>query len=550
MNLMHKNDRIPRVAYFCMEYGFDEKFPIYSGGLGILAGDYLKTAKDKNLPVLGIGILWRQDYTEQYIDEHGNPYDVFMDHDFNDFIKDTGVTVTVTIRGETVPCRVWLVEYFNNAPLYLLDADVPGSPHRWITQRLYQGGSDHRIAQEIILGVGGVRALRALNLEVDLYHFNESHSLFAGLELFREQMERGLTFEQAWEETRQRVVFTTHTPVEAGNEKHPHGLLQEMGAYNGLSYEQMQRLGGDPFNMTQASLRIACMANAVSQLHGETTREMWREVHDKAPIISVTNGVHVPTWQDQAIRAAYEKGEDLWEAHLQNKKQLIEFIRQKTGQVKDPNTLIVGFARRAAAYKRNQLIFGDMTVIDPLLKEGKLQLVFSGKSHPDDHIGKDVIRELVHKDRQYENSIVFLENYDMKIARHMVRGCDVWLNNPRRPLEASGTSGMKAAMNGVLNLSVLDGWVCEGPQHGVSGWLLECHEEEQYGHLNQDERDLQALYRILLNEVIPAYYDDPTCWRNMMRASIEMSQWRFSTERMIQDYYESIYTKAPVTARQ
>ena len=544
---MPTNNNIPRVAYFCMEYGLHESFPIYSGGLGILAGDYLKVAHDQNLPLVGIGILWRQDYTEQYIDENGNPYDVFNEQRF-DFLKDTGVTVTVTIRGETVPCKVWLVDHYNNAPLYLLDADVPGSQHAWITQRLYWGGNDCRIAQEIVLGVGGVRALRALNLEVDLYHFNESHSLFAGLELFREKMEQGLSFEQAWEETRRRVVFTTHTPVEAGNEKHSHWQLQEMGAYNGLTYEQMTRLGGDPFNMTQATLRIAYLANAVSQLHGETTRQMWSETHDKAPITAVTNGVHVPTWQDPLIRAAYDQNEDLWEPHLKAKKELIEFTRQKTGQVKDPNALIVGFARRAAAYKRNHLIFGDMTIIEPLLREGKLQLIFSGKAHPDDYIGKDVIKDLVRMDKKYENSIVFLENYDMEIAKYMVRGCDVWLNNPRRPLEASGTSGMKAAMNGVLNLSIVDGWVCEGPQHGISGWLMECLEEHK--HLHEDERDLQALYRILLTEVIPIYYEDSSRWQKMMRASIEMSQWKFSSERMIRDYYENIYTKAPVLTEQ
>ncbi len=545
---MYTNKNLPRVAYFCMEYGLHENFPIYSGGLGILAGDYLKAANDQKLPLVGIGILWRQDYTEQYIDQGGYPYDVFTDHDF-DFLKDTGVIVTVDIRGETVPCRVWLLEHYNNAPLYLLDADVPGSPHGWITQRLYWGGNDHRIAQEIVLGVGGVRALRALNLEVDLYHFNESHSLFAGLELFREKMEQGLSFEQAWEETRKRVVFTTHTPVEAGNEKHSHGQLQEIGAYNGLNYEQMSRLGGDPFNMTQATLRIAYIANAVSQLHGETTREMWRETPDKAPITAVTNGVHIPSWQDPHIRAAYDHNEDLWEPHMKAKKELIEFIHQRTGQVKDPNALIVGFARRAAAYKRNQLIFGDMTIIEPLLKEGKLQLIFSGKAHPDDYIGKDVIKDLVSMDRRYENSIIFLENYDMKIARYMVRGCDVWLNNPRRPLEASGTSGMKAAINGVLNLSIVDGWVCEGPQHGISGWLLECLADEEHLH-DEDERDLQALYRILLTEVIPIYYEDPSRWQKMMRASIEMSQWKFSSERMIQEYYENIYTKAPVFTEQ
>jgi len=541
---MHTNkNNLPRVAYFCMEYGLDEKLPVYSGGLGVLAGDYLKAAHDRNYPMVGIGILWRQDYTEQYIDENGNPYDVYPEYDF-DFLKDTGVTVNVSIRGENVPCRVWLVDHYDNAPLYLLDAEVPGSPHGWITKRLYWGGNDYRIAQEIILGIGGIRALRALNLEVDLYHFNEGHALFAGLELIREKMEQGRSFEQAWEETRQRVVFTTHTPVEAGNEKYSHELLQEMGACNGLTYEQMKSLGGDPFNMTQAALRLSALSNAVSRLHEETTHRLWSGTENISRIISVTNAVHVPTWQDPAIRHAYLNQEDLWEPHLQAKKELVEFTSHKTGQKKDPEALIVGFARRATAYKRSDLIFGDLSVIGPMLKEGKLQLIFSGKAHPDDDAGKSIIRDLVKMDRKYQNSIVFLENYDMKIARHMVRGCDVWLNNPRRPLEASGTSGMKAAMNGVLNLSVIDGWIAEGPQHGVSGWLLEHQEDEK--HLEEDERDLQALYRILLDEVIPIYYQDPSRWREMMRASIEMSQWKFSAERMIRDYYDQIYTQAPV----
>ena len=544
---MYTYNDLPRVAYFCMEFGLNEKLPIYSGGLGVLAGDYLKAAHDLNMPLVGVGILWRQDYTEQYIDEHGNPYDVFVDHDF-DYLKDTGVIVYVNIHGESVPCRVWLVDHYHNAPLYLLDADVYGSRHGWITKRLYWGGEYYRIAQELILGVGGVKALRALDLKVDIYHFNEGHALFAGLELIREKMEEGLSFERAWEETRKRVAFTTHTPVEAGNEKHSHGLLQEIGAYNGLNFEQMTRLGGDPFNMTQAALRISYIANAVSQLHEGTTRHLWRDTDNSAPITSVTNAVHVPTWQHPAIRRAYDNNEDLWEAHLEVKKQLTEFIRQKTGMVSDPNSLIVGFARRATAYKRSDLIFGDISVIAPMLKEGKLQLIFSGKAHPYDDAGKSIIKDLVIMDRMYKNSIVFLENYDMKIARYMVRGCDVWLNNPRRPMEASGTSGMKAALNGVLNLSVVDGWVAEGPEHGVSGWLLEHQEENE--HLNEDEKDLQALYRILLNEVIPIYYEDPSRWRRMMRASIEMSQWQFSSERMIREYYENIYKKSPIYTEQ
>ncbi len=541
MNTGEQN--LPRVAYFCMEYGLDEKLPIYSGGLGVLAGDYLKAARDQKYPLTGIGILWRQDYTEQYIDEEGNPYDVYPQYDF-DYLKDTGVTVNVEIWGSSVPCRVWLVDHYHNAPLYLLDADVPGSRHTWITSRLYGGGKEDRIAQEIILGIGGIKALRALNVEADIYHFNEGHALFAGLELIREGLEKGLSFEQAWEDARRRVVFTTHTPVEAGNEKHPHGLLQELGAYNGLSYDQMYRIGGDPFNMTRAALRLSCMANAVSRLHGRTSRRLWSGTENIPSITSITNGIHVPTWQDPSIAEAYHHNRDLWEPHKQAKKELIEIIRQKTGEVMDPHALIVGFARRATAYKRSDLIFGDTSIIYPMLQEGRLQLVFSGKAHPDDEAGKSIIKDLVKMDREYKNSVVFLENYDIKIARYMVQGCDVWLNNPRRPLEASGTSGMKAAVNGVLNLSVVDGWVAEGPRHGISGWLLE--NEPENDSLDEDERDLQALYRVLLNEVIPVYYKNPRRWQEMMRASIDMSRWEFSSERMIRDYYRYIYRQAPV----
>lgn len=533
-------NNLPFVAYFSMEYALHEKLPIYSGGLGVLAGDYLKAARDLDLPLVGLGILWRQDYTEQYIDDDGNPYDVYPEHDFP-FLKDTGVTISVDIYGDTAPCRIWLADGFNNVPLYLLDAGVPGSQYGWITKRLYGGGSEHRIAQEIILGVGGVRALRALKIDAGIYHFNEGHAVLAGLELIREKMRLGLSFEHAWEDVRKRVVFTTHTPVEAGNEKHLHALMQQIGAYNGLTFDQMALLGGDPFNMTMAALRMSHVANAVSRLHRETSCRLWGGVDNIAPITAVTNGVHVPTWQDPAVRDAYMNDEDLWGPHLKAKKDLIEFTRQKTGEVMALDALIVGFARRATAYKRCDLIFRNTSVIAPMLDEGKLQLLFSGKAHPNDDTGKSIIKDLVRMDREYKDRVIFLENYDMKIARYMVRGCDVWLNNPKRPLEASGTSGMKAALNGVLNLSVVDGWVAEGPQHGISGWLLE-HEDEDFCP-DEDERDLLALYRILLMEVIPTYYENPRRWQEMMRASIEMSQWQFSSERMIRDYYQKIYSR-------
>lgn len=538
------NNVSPQVAYFCMEFGLDHKLPIYAGGLGVLAGDYLKAARDLNAPVVGIGILWNQDYTEQFIDSNGYPYDVYPNYDFSS-LKDTGVTVNLRVRGEDVTCKIHLVDQYKNAPLYLLDTNFPGSKHGWMTNRLYGGVAQDRVAAEMILGIGGVRALRALDIDVDLYHFNEGHSVFAGTELIREKIAgQQMSFNESWKATKKEVVFTTHTPVGTGNETWDHELLRHMEAYNGLNYEQMRDLGDDPFNMTIAALRLANIANAVSKLHGQTAREMWGNVYEAAPIVSITNGVHVGTWQDERINRAFDKGDDLWEPHTQCKRELIDFIGQLTGARLNPEKMIIGFARRAAPYKRSELIFRDVKVIEPLLKEGKIQLVFSGKAHPNDSMGKDIIHKLVNMDKKYGDSVVFLENYNMEIARLMVRGCDVWLNNPRRPLEASGTSGMKAAINGVLNLSVVDGWVAEGPQHGVSGFLLCTACGKSIPESTQDEQDLRTLYNVLLSEVIPTFYTNRSRWHNMMRASIDMANYQFSSHRMLREYYDVLYHKA------
>ncbi len=540
MRLLNRNVS-PRIAYFCMEFGLDHKLPIYAGGLGVLAGDYLKAAKELDAPVVGVSILWNQDYTEQYINSEGYPYDIYPHYDFST-VKDTGVTVKLRVRGADVTCKIHKVDQYDNAPLYLLDTNFPGSEHGWMTKTLYGGVAQDRVAAEMILGIGGIKALRALGIEVDIYHFNEGHAAFAGIELIREKMHNlRMSFHEAWKATRQEVVFTTHTPVEAANELWDYDLLRHMETYNGFNYEQMRELGGDPFNMTVAALRLAGIANAVSKLHGQTAREIWGSVSETAPIISVTNSIHLKTWQDKRIRKVFEEGGDLWEPHTVCKKELIEFIKKNTGANLDPDALLIGFARRAAPYKRSELIFRNVDIIDPLLKEGKIQLVFSGKAHPNDTLGKEIIQKLVKMDRKYRDSVVFLENYNMEIARLMVRGCDVWLNNPKRPMEASGTSGMKAAVNGVLNFSVVDGWVAEGPQHKVSGWLV-CTVCQKTGHyLNQDERDQQALYDVLLSEIIPTYYTDRTRWSNMMRASIDMSHYQFSAHRMLREYYDVMY---------
>lgn len=539
------NQGVPRVAYFCMEYGLHEEFQTYAGGLGILAGDHLKTAHDLGMPMVGIGILWRYGYTTQLIGSDGRPYDNYPELHY-DFLHDTGVKIKVRVRDKDVTCKVWMVDKYGNAPLYLLDTDLPENEDRWITGHLYGGNNETRIAQEIVLGIGGIRALRALGIEIDVYHFNEGHAVLAGIELIREQMERGMKFEEAWEKVRKQIIFTTHTPVLAGNESHALGALEYMGAFNGLNWDQMYRLGGEPFSMTVAGLRLARISNAVAQLHGITARKMWKHVSQASPIISITNGVHTGTWRDERVKHAYETGQDLWKPHMQAKQELVDEVAVRTGIQLNPNALLIGFARRAAPYKRANLIFQDQSVIEPLLREGKIQLIFSGKAHPHDDNGKNIISSVVAMSRRYPNSVVFLPNYDMKIGRLLTRGCDVWLNNPRRPQEASGTSGMKSAMNGVLNLSVLDGWWPEGCKHGVTGWQI----GNAYEGPGQDEHDLRSLYQVLLDEVVPTYYFNRPRWLEMMRASISMSHYQFSSERMLKEYYVRMYLPAEIYWKQ
>lgn len=528
----------PKVAYFCMEFGLDADFKIYSGGLGILAGDILKAAADLECPLIGVGILWSHGYTNQLIGEDGKPYDAYPEYSY-DFLEDTGVSVKVRIRGRQVICKVWKCTEFHNAPLYLLDTNLPENEDRLITGQLYGWFSEERIAQEMVLGIGGVRALEALGIEVDVYHFNDSHPVLAGIELIRRKMDQdGLSFDEAWDSVRKQIVFTTHTPVVAGNELHEHELLKYMGAYNGLTYGQMLKLGGEPFSMTAAGLRLSRKANAVAKLHGVTAREMWKDVTGASEIIAITNGVHNGTWQDQRIAQAFKDHKDLWAPHQEAKRELLEAIHQTNGIRLNEDILTIGFARRAAPYKRSDLIFKKPELIIPLLKEGRLQLIFSGKAHPNDKVGKKIIAALYEMTKLFPKNVIFLQNYDMKIGRLLTRGCDVWLNNPRRPMEASGTSGMKAAMNGVLNLSVLDGWWPEGCRHGVTGWQIGAG----YQGEDQDLVDAESLYQVLLNEVIPTYYENRSKWLEMMGASIEMSQWQFSAARMVQDYYDHLYT--------
>lgn len=535
---------LPRVAYFCMEYALESSFKHYAGGLGILAGDYLKGAKDHEYPIVGLGILWKQGYTDQLVGEDGKPYDTYHNYDYSEYLEDTGVEVSVHIRDQEVRIKVWKTEHFGNAPLYLLDTNLPDNPDAWTTGQLYGWFGEERVAQEIVLGVGGVRALRALGIEVDVYHFNEGHALFAGFELIREKMvNEDLSFKKAVKASRKEIVFTTHTPVVQGNESHPIDRLMYMGANLGITAKQLKKLGGKPFNMTVGALRLSRISNAVAQLHGKTANKMWKKVEDRSKILAITNAIHLPTWVDAEILAAAQAEKDVWERHMTLKKELIAFIEARNGVKLDPNKLLIGFSRRAVPYKRSDLIFSEPEIIEPLLESRQVQIVFSGRAHPLDDGGKAIVENLVAMTKRWPDAVVFLENYDMEIGAQLTRGSDVWLNNPRRPKEASGTSGMKAAMNGVLNFSILDGWWPEACDHGVNGWQFG-NGFEHKSEKKLDTHDRAALFHVLTQEVIPTYYGDKPKWKEMMKASILSTCEEFAVKRMLEEYYERLYKQS------
>lgn len=538
-------NKLPTVAYFSMEYGLDTSFKTYAGGLGILAGDYIKGAKDFNFPIVGIGLKWKQGYTDQMIDKNGKAYDTYHNYEY-DFLEDTNLSVTVKVRGRDVICKIYKVDCFGNNPLYLLDTDIPENDDAWITGQLYGWFGEERVAQEIVLGIGGIKALRALNIDIDVYHFNEGHPVFAAFELINEKIEKGLSYVDAFKATREEIVFTTHTPVIQGNEEHYIDRLMYMGANNGLSKEQLIEIGNDPFNMTVAALHLSRMSNAVAKLHMETANDMWDHVKSRSKILGITNAIHKPTWVDSRIlKSAKDKDlNSIWKYHMENKEALIDFIYERNGVRLNSSKLLIGFSRRAAPYKRSDLIFTDKSIIEPLLKEQKIQIVFSGKAHPLDDNGKQIVQNLVAMSKLYPNAVVFLENYDMTIGAKLTRGSDIWLNNPRRPKEASGTSGMKAAMNGVLNFSTLDGWWPEACKHGINGWAFgDAKTAEDFdGDLKLlDAHDVKALYSSLLTEVIPTYYDNHSKWLDMMLSSITTTEKQFDVKRMLEEYYENLY---------
>jgi len=573
-----------RVAYFSAEFGLDGSLPIYSGGLGVLAGDHLKSASDLGVPLVGVGLFYREGYFRQRLNDADLQEERYPENDPKRLpLHAETVSVTVELADESsdlvpVAVRVWRVEV-GRVPLYLLDTDVDGNLDwaRAITDKLYGGDRLHRLRQELVLGVGGVRLLRALAVEPTVFHMNEGHSAFLQLERLRELVEDGnVGREEALERLRASTVFTTHTPVPAGNEIFDGALVeQNVGATVarcGFEWHEFAALGRvhegeEGFGLTPFALRTSAHANGVSALHGEVSREMWQGLWpdrpaEDAPIGSITNGVHARSWiaepldellgseEDMGtpdLAGAYElDGESLWAAHRTAKNELLRLMERRGLRASlEPEALTIGFARRFATYKRADLLFSDPERLSRLLADSErpLQIVLSGKAHPADEGGKALIQRVVAfaRGESSHGRVVFLPDYDMTLARYLVQGVDVWLNTPRRPLEASGTSGMKAALNGVVNCSILDGWWAEG--HSAETGFAIGGDEVAANDDAQDAADAEALYAVLEQQVIPAYYDRDR-WLVLMRNSIARLGARFNTNRMLVEYVERLYLPA------
>jgi len=572
------------VAYFSAEFGLDESLPVYSGGLGVLAGDYLKAASELGLPLVGIGLFYRHGYFRQRLDEADRQTELYPLTDTTrlplELVPMAPVVELADEEGNLVPVRlgVWRVRV-GRASLYLLDTHVEGNPDWAVTDTLYGGDRTNRLRQEVVLGIGGVRVLRRLGLEPTVFHLNEGHSAFLQLERMRELVEeQELSADEAIERLRSSTVFTTHTPVPAGNEVFDQELVRSaLGGLVercGLGWDEFVALGkvepGEKgFGLTPFALRTSQYANAVSELHGAVSREMWHGIWpeqrvDQVPITSVTNGVHQRTWISPELevllgdtdpefeRARELPAADLWAAHRGSKERLLRFIATSRGARKlDPEVLTIGFARRFATYKRANLLFRSPDRLAQLLAdpERPIQILVAGKAHPADEAGKDLIQLVAEFAREptAAGRVVFLEDYEMTLARRLVQGADLWLNTPRRPHEASGTSGMKAALNGVLNCSILDGWWAEAysPACGfaISGLAEEGDETAQ------DEADAEALYTVLEGQVLPAFYERdeaglPQRWIALMRESIAELGPRFGTARMAAEYVERLYLPA------
>ena len=581
----------PISAYFSAEFGIAECLRIYSGGLGVLAGDHLKSASDLGVPLVGVGILYREGYFQQELAPAGGQAERFEAVDFDDLpVREVRrpdgepLRIAAPFPGRRVLIRVWRADV-GRVPLFLLDADLPENEpeDRSLTARLYGGDEETRIAQEIILGMGGYRALREMGIRPQSFHMNEGHSAFLGLDLLREAMEAdGLGLDAAIEGVRRRSVFTTHTPVPAGHDRFDPELMDlyftGIARSMGLSLDELLGLGredpedeSEAFTMTVLALKLSERVNGVSRLHGAVSREMWqplwpdREV-EAVPIDHITNGVHLPSWVEPSIADLYgtppallgagdarvsPDPASLWARHQELRGSLVATIAARTGARLDPDILTIAFARRFATYKRATLLLGDLDRLEALLNDiaRPVQLVFSGKAHPRDEGGKALIRKIteLQGSPSFRDRIVFVPGYDIALGRSLTSGADVWLNNPRRPMEASGTSGMKAAANGVLNVSILDGWWEEAWEQAAHarvgiGWAVG-HGREAMDEEEGDRADRRDLFRTLEGEVVPTFYERgpdgvPARWVDMMVASIGIVAPFFNTNRMVREYVE------------
>jgi starch phosphorylase len=541
------------VAYFSMEFGVDARLPIYSGGLGVLAGDHLKAAAELGVPLVGVGLFYRGGYFTQGLSDEGRQTETYatLDPETLGLVREP-VNVEVELAGETVSAAVWRLD-IGSVPLYLLDVD-------YLTDALYSGDREHRIQQELLLGVGGVRALNALGLQPTVYHVNEGHSAFLAIERARELVARGMSTDDALDLIKRTTVFTTHTPVPAGNEVFADDLVtryvNKLATDAGITTDALLALGHSEgtggFGLTPLALRLSSHANGVSKLHGEVAREMWAPLWPGAtpPIESITNGVHLGTWLapelaglllQAGVRPSSPPAWGNWEAaesldldalervHEVRKRQVADIARI------DPSLLTIGFARRFATYKRAGLVFSELERLLAL----PVQIVVAGKAHPADAPGKDVMQQIVElsHDPSVAGRVVFLPDYNIELAQRIIPGCDVWLNTPRRPYEASGTSGMKAAVNGVLNFSVLDGWWAEAYDPAF-GWAIEGA---------SDDEDREQLYRVLEEQIVPCFADRAR-WLEMMRASIARLSPVFSMQRAVIEYTERYYIPATHSA--
>src|SRR6266513_1657207 len=601
------------IAYFSAEFGFHESIPNYSGGLGILAGDHCKSASDLDLNFVAIGLLYRHGYFRQQIDKDGVQAAINLNQNFYHLpIREARrgemkLLISVLILDREVFARVWELRV-GRVNVYLLDTDIPeNNPEdRRITAELYGGDLEMRMRQEIVLGIGGVKALKALVIDPEAFHMKEGHSAFLALERIRRKVvEKKLEFYSALQIVASANIFTTHTPVPAGNDSFPREMMREyFGDFAkelGIPFDELFSFGqtrvdrSDPFSMTILALRMSRHSNGVSKLHGEVSRSLWRDVWNgspahEVPITSVTNGIHTKTWMAPEFSALYRKylGEwdehitepefwrgvsdipdaELWETHQQLKHRLVEFVRERVrirrerigdspeairnvNQILDPEILTIGFARRFATYKRGALLFSDKERLHRLLNDTTrpVQFIFAGKAHPRDEAGKALIQEVYKFSREagFENRVVFLEDYDSYIARRLVQGVDLWLNNPLRPMEASGTSGMKCSPNGGINLSVLDGWWHEG-FNGINGWAIAAEVNDGTVEF-QSAVDANSLYQLLENQIIPLYYAKPDgklplAWLQLMRESIRSVTPVFNTHRMVKEYTEQLYIPA------